>query len=51
VKPPPPSTSDDLDSLDLSGLGGDEEEGEQTNPRLSAPEIDTKSEGRKRAKT
>ncbi len=52
VKPPPPSTSDDLDSLDLSGLGGDEEEGEQTNPRLSAPpELDTKSEGRKRAKT
>lgn len=48
VKPPPPSTSDDLDSLDLSGLGGDEEEAEQTNPRLQAPDT---GEGRKRSKT
>lgn len=47
VKPPPPSTSDDLDSLDLSGLGGDEEEAEQTNPRLSAPDQGE----RKRSKT
>jgi hypothetical protein len=42
VKPPPPSASDDLDSLDLSGLGGDEEEGETTNPRLSAPDLESK---------
>ncbi|NUQ74422.1 MAG: hypothetical protein HUU21_12770 [Polyangiaceae bacterium] len=48
MKPPPPSTSDDLDSLDLSGLGGDEEEAEQTNPRLQAPDT---GEGRKRSKT
>jgi hypothetical protein len=48
VKPPPPSASDDLDSLDLSGLGGDEEEGETTNPRLSAPDLESKG---KRSRT
>jgi hypothetical protein len=53
VAPPPPSASDDLDNLDLSALDvGDEEEGEQTNPRLALPDLEGKGgEGRKRSKT
>lgn len=47
VKPPPPSASDDLDSLDLSGLGGDEEEAEQTNPRLQQPDLEGGSSRKK----
>jgi hypothetical protein len=39
VKPPPASSGDDLDDLDLSALDT-EEEGETTNPRMAVPDLD-----------
>lgn len=48
VKPPPAASGDDLDDLDMSGLG--EDEGDKTNPRITAPSSDDDSPQPKRRK-